>query len=127
MSSGIVANVNSLGQPLIEINLKNLDATARNPSVAHMATLRTFAKQNSKDRHKSVTELMNGWEQAEQALSIGYQGKAREEYGRFANLAAAGGGPLGGNEAIMQPLLNESGAKTAAKSHWYSRAKKANQ
>ena len=113
----------SLGYPLISIDKSNLDATARNPSVAHMATLRVFAVQNSKDRLKSVSALMQSWESAYQSISIGYKGKAREEYGKFANLAAAGGGPLASNDAIMQPLLNE-GVRTPQKGkHFWNRNK----
>ena len=115
--------ITSLGAPLIEINPKNLDATARNPSITQMAVLHVFAIQTSKDRVKGVKEVMEGVEEQVQRKSIGYKGKAREEYGKFANLAAAGGGPLGENAAIMQPLLSESNARNAQKAHWYSRRK----
>ena len=120
----ITANqTSSLGEPLIKIDPANLDATARNPSVMHMAVLRTFAVQTSREKVKSVKGVMDSVEQNYQKISIGYQGKAREEYGKFANLAAAGGGPLADNAAIMQPLLSESGSKTAAKTHFWNRNK----
>lgn len=115
----------TLGDPLIKIDEQHLDATARWPSVAHMATLHMFGIQNSKDRKKTVFDLMDGWEKQYGRKSIGYQGKARDEYGKFANLAAAGGGTLASNDAALQELLSE-GARTADKGkgrHFWSRGK----
>lgn len=120
-------SLSTIGQPLIEINEKNLDATARNPSISHWATLRTFALQNGPNRKKTPGEVMDFWENAWQKISIGYDGKARTEYGKFANLAAAGGGTLAYNDAQMQSLLNEGSRQAQAggdKKHFYNRGKK---
>ena len=119
--------VTVLGEPLIKIDLPNLDATARWPSVMHMAVLHVFAKQLSKDRHKSASLLILDVEEQYGRKSIGYKGKAREEYGTFANNAAIGGGGVSLNGADAQQLLMESGARNAGqvkKAHWYSRGKK---
>lgn len=124
MTSSTQESIASLGAPLITIDEKNLDATARWPSVAHWATLRLIRRMNSRERPPTVESVMQGWDDDYGRISIGYKGKARDEYGKFANLAAAGGGTLVTNDAAMQDLLNEGSRKVDTKSHWYSRGKK---
>ncbi len=108
-----------LGEPLITINQKNLDARTRIPNVFAMATLSMMSAWLAKDRQykhpsgatfntRTLTGLMDCWEFNYKGKAISLDGKAREEYTKVASFIAVGQGDESG--ALTTSLLNE-GAK----------------
>lgn len=108
----------ALGQPLITINPKDLDAQARIPSVMALATHSTIAAWSSGESKwrtvegvefeiETLSGTMGLWEFEYKKKSEGLDGKARQEYVDVSKLEA-----LGPNEdsSMAQSVLNE-GAK----------------
>ena len=117
-----------LGDPLITINPKDIDAQTRIPSIFTMATLAMMAKWTNKITETSYPErvkdqfntktlagIMDTWEYEYKKKAISLDGKGREEYVRVASFVAVGQGDESG--VLTQSLLNEGaknlGGKTA--------------
>jgi hypothetical protein len=108
-----------LGEPLITIDKKHIDARTRTASVFAMATLVTMSAWVSKNRNyehpsgfkadtKTLSGLMDCWEFNYKAKAISLDGKGREEYTKVASFIAVGSSDESG--VLTQSLLNE-GAK----------------
>jgi hypothetical protein len=108
-----------LGDPLISINPKNIDAQTRVPNVFSMATLAMMAKWTNKEpktdypergkdnqfNTKTLAGIMDTWEYEYKKKAISLDGKSREEYVKVASFVAVGQGDETG--VLTQSLLNE--------------------
>lgn len=108
----------ALGQPLITINPKDIDAQTRIPSIMAMATHSTVAAWASGEETFKTVEgvpfeidtisgLMSLWEFEYKKKAISLDGKARQEYVDVSKLEAIGPSE---DSMLAQSVLNE-GAK----------------
>ena len=115
-----------LGDPLITINPKNIDAQTRVPAVFTMATLAMMAKWVSKEpmtnypergkdqfSAKTLSGIMDIWEYEYKKKAISLDGKARGEYVDVARFVAVGQGDESG--VLTQSLLNEGSKNLGGK------------
>jgi hypothetical protein len=111
----------TLGEPLITINPRDIDAQTRVPAVFTMATLAMMAKWVSKDpitnypergkdqfSAKTLSGLMDIWEYEYKKKAISLDGKAREEYVKVASFIAVGTDESG---SAVTNLLEEGSKK----------------
>jgi len=114
-----------LGDPLIEVNPKHLDARTRLPSIMAMATLATLSKYASKDDFyshpsgakfhiRTLSGLMDCWEFQYEAKAPSLDGKSRDEYVKVASFIAVGQGDESG--ILTSSLLNEGSKNLGGKS-----------
>jgi hypothetical protein len=112
----------ALGEPLITINPRDIDAQTRVPAVFTMATLAMMAKWVSKAPEtdypergpksqfnaKTLSGLMDIWEYEYKKKAISLDGKAREEYVKVASFIAVGTDESG---SAVTNLLEEGSKK----------------
>ncbi|MDE1854547.1 MAG: hypothetical protein KGI38_12495 [Thaumarchaeota archaeon] len=110
-----------LGEPLITINPRDIDAQTRVPAVFTMATLAMMAKWVSKDpttnypergkdqfNAKTLSGIMDIWEYEYKKKAISLDGKARDEYVKVASFIAVGADESG---TAVTNLLEEGSKK----------------
>ena len=114
----------ALGEPLITINPRDIDAQTRVPAVFTMATLAMMAKWVGKEKYTNYPErglddkhqfnvrtlsgIMDTWEYEYKKKAISLDGKARDEYVKVASFIAVGADESG---TAVTNLLEEGSKK----------------
>ena len=115
-----------LGEPLITINPRDIDAQTRVPAVFTMATLAMMAKWVGRETYTNYPErgkdgqfnvrtlsgIMDTWEYEYKKKAISLDGKARDEYVKVASFIAVGADESG---SAVTNLLEEGSKKLNTK------------